>query len=74
MCAMCVPCPHRVQRRRSEPLELWLQMIVSHHVGVKDWSLIPSKSNKCSFMLRRVWDYRCAPPPLGCVLQSNMPL
>lgn len=33
MCAMCVPGACRGQKRVSDPLELELQMVVSHNAG-----------------------------------------
>ena len=34
----CVPGAHRGQKRASDTLELELQMVESHHVGVKNRS------------------------------------
>lgn len=33
MCATCLPCALRGQRKVSNPLEVELRMSVSHHVG-----------------------------------------
>ena len=44
---MCVylPVAHGVQKRALDPLELELQMVVSHHVGAENQTWVPWKSN-----------------------------
>ena len=39
MCTMCVSVAGRGQKRVSDPLELELQMVVSHHVGAENKGL-----------------------------------
>lgn len=34
MCTMCVPGAYRGQKRALDPLQLMLQIVVSHHVGI----------------------------------------
>jgi hypothetical protein len=36
------------QKQKPGPLEMELQMIVSHHVGARNQTWVLSKSNKCS--------------------------
>jgi hypothetical protein len=50
---VCVPCvwlvPEEVRRgRASDPLELELEMGVSHPVGAGSWTWVLCKSNQCS--------------------------
>lgn len=36
LCAMCVPGTYKCQKRAPDPLELELQIVVSHQVGAGD--------------------------------------
>lgn len=38
----------RAQRRASGPLELELKVVMSHHVGARNWVWIPSEISRCS--------------------------
>lgn len=45
LCSRCVPGTCRDQKSVSDPLELELRMVVSHHVdvGTQTWNLCKSK-------------------------------
>ena len=43
MCAWCL----QSQKKASDPLEVELQVVVSHHVSPRNWTCVLSKSSKC---------------------------
>jgi hypothetical protein len=47
-CTTRVPGVIGGQKRTLHPLELELEMVVSHHVGAEDCSWVLCGSNKCS--------------------------
>lgn len=53
MCTMCEPVAHRRQERASSLPELELWVIVSHHVGARNWTQVLRK-NKDSYPLSRL--------------------
>ena len=44
-----------VQKRVLDPLELELQMGVSHHVGAGNWTEVLYKSSQCSELLNQLF-------------------
>lgn len=48
MCATCMPGAQEGQKRRSDPLELESQVIVSHDVGARNGTGILWKSSQVS--------------------------
>lgn len=44
----CMHGVHGGQKGASEPLELELQMVASHHVDAGNWTWVGWESNKCS--------------------------
>lgn len=51
MCATCVPGVQGGKKRRLDPTELDLGMVVSHHMGVENRTRVLCKSNKCYKLL-----------------------
>jgi hypothetical protein len=45
---MHMPDAHRVQKRALDPLELKLQMVVSHNVGAGNQTPVLCKIHSCS--------------------------
>jgi hypothetical protein len=48
MCTMCLPNACRGQKRESDPLELELEMVVSHHVSAGPRSSVRALHHRAS--------------------------
>lgn len=48
MCVMCMPGAHGDQKKVLGPLELELQVFVSHHVDAGNLTQVMYQKNKCS--------------------------
>lgn len=47
-CPTCVLCVSASQKSVSDPQELKLELVVSHHAGAGNQTRVPCKSNRCS--------------------------
>lgn len=65
--AMCMPSASRGQKKKSDPLGLESQIVVSHCVGAENQTLLVlRKSSQCSYTESSLQS------PVVCVLLSSM--
>jgi hypothetical protein len=49
MCTMCVPGAYRSQKRGSDPMDLELQMVLSHHKGTEKKNEVSGRTKALNY-------------------------
>ena len=67
-----MPGTHYGQKRVLEPVELRLQMVVSHHVDAGNQSQVLCKSSQCSYPLSPMSLISPAPPGVTGIIDERL--